>query len=110
VRGHDRQVGQASDQASDVVGQAGAGSVRALREQGTSKTASYEWATGAASANLPRRTPGAQDLLHPGRSVTIRATLPAGTSQATNPDEHHREHHSYEPLASGLVGDVADET
>jgi hypothetical protein len=32
-------VGQASDQASDVVGQAGAGSVRALRLQGTSTTA-----------------------------------------------------------------------
>jgi hypothetical protein len=35
-------VGQASDQASDVVGQAGAGSARALRLQGTSVMASYE--------------------------------------------------------------------
>jgi hypothetical protein len=36
-----------------MVGQAGAGSSRALRGKDTSTTASYEWATRAASASLP---------------------------------------------------------
>jgi hypothetical protein len=49
-------VGQASDQASDVVGQAGAGSLRALRSQGTSRYGRLQlWATRAAGVSLPRR-------------------------------------------------------
>jgi hypothetical protein len=81
VRGHDHRVGQASDQASDVVGQAGAGSSRALRGKGTSTTASYEWATRAAGRQpaMPGRDEGNWDHRR-GWPVTIRATLPAGTN------------------------------
>jgi len=39
-----------------MVGQAGAGSTGALRGKGTSRTAGDEWATRAASANLPHNT------------------------------------------------------
>jgi hypothetical protein len=36
-----------------MVGQAGAGSSRALRGKGTAPTAGYEWATRATGASLP---------------------------------------------------------
>jgi hypothetical protein len=50
------RVGQASDQASDVVGQAGAGSLRALRSQGTSHYGRLQLrATRTADVSLPRR-------------------------------------------------------
>jgi hypothetical protein len=38
-----------------MVGQAGAGSSRALRGKGTPPTASYEWATRTTGISLPRQ-------------------------------------------------------
>jgi hypothetical protein len=77
--GHDQQVGQASDQASDVVGQAGADSAGALRGEGTSRTAGDEWATRAANWQPPMRRRPQSNRCHSGRPVTIRATLTAST-------------------------------
>jgi hypothetical protein len=81
VRVTTQQVGQASDQVSDVVGQAGAGSLRAFRVEGTSQTAGDEWATRAASISLHAMPPADQPPLL-GRPVTIRATLLASTHLA----------------------------
>ena len=92
------RVGQASDQASDVVGQAGAGSSRALRGKGTSTTASYEWATRAASASLPCQaaTKTTGSIVEDGRLRSEPLSLPTPTrsgAQAGTAGEHH----SYEP-------------
>jgi hypothetical protein len=75
------RVGQASDQASDVVGQAGAGSSRALRGKGTSPTARYEWATRAAGVSLPCQaaTKATGIIVEDGRLRSEPLSLPAPT-------------------------------
>ena len=85
VRGHDQQVGQASDQASDVVGQAGAGSVRALRSQGTSWDGQLQLrATRAAGVSLPRR-----DSTRPSISLSRTASYdPSHSPHQHQPDRH----------------------
>jgi len=64
-----------------MVGQAGAGSLRALRGKGTSTTASYEWATRAASASLPCQavTKATGFIVEDGRLRSEPLSLPAPT-------------------------------
>jgi hypothetical protein len=98
------RVGQASDQASDVVGQAGAGSSRALRGKGTSCDGQLRVGHSRCQRQpaMPGRDQG--NWFHPrGWPVTIRATLPANTNPVRSPSGHRRQHHSSEPLGSDGV-------
>src|SRR5215218_6738390 len=92
VRGHDpSRVGQASDQASDVVGQAGARQLEGTSRQGTSQTAGYEWATRATGVSLPCQaaTKATGSIVEDGRLRSEPLSLPAPTrsgTQAGTPD------------------------
>jgi hypothetical protein len=80
------RVGQASDQASDVVGQAGAGSSRALHGKGTSCDGQLRVGHSRCQRQpaMPGRDEGNWDHRR-GWPVTIRATLPAGTNPGPEP-------------------------
>ena len=64
-----------------MVGQAGAGSLRALRGKGTSTTAGYEWATRAAGVSLPCQaaTTATGFIVEDGRLRSEPLSLPAPT-------------------------------
>jgi hypothetical protein len=86
VRSHDPEVGQASDQVSVVVGEAGAGSLRALR--GVKARPDGRLRVGHSRCQRQPAMPGRDegDWVHRrGRPVTIRATLPASADLAPEP-------------------------